>query len=247
MLRCITGGWHVCDPAWSRGWRHEPYSKLYAVRDGTAFYDCGAGERPLRAGQLYLIPGERPHRFRCARRMTVWWLHFTPEDLRLGVQLAALGDLRSWPQRAHPPAWQRLADYGAERPWTTTLAISGLVLGLCAELPVPPARPAERLAPLAAWLAEHALRNPSLAEIAHQAGMSPSQVTRLARREWGEAPHARVLRLRLTNARELLAGSDLTVAAIARRCSFADAPSLSKAFRAWCGEPPDTYRRGLAP
>jgi AraC-like DNA-binding protein len=247
MLRCITGGWHQCDWNWHHDWRHEPDSKLYVVHSGVAWYDCGAGEQPLRAGRIYLIPGERRHRFRCPRRMHLWWLHLRPEDPRLIAQIAGLTRMVDWPQAGREPTWQRLTGYGTERPWPTTLAMTGLVLDLCALLPPPPPRDPQRLEAVASWLTTAALRNPPLDEIARQAALSPSQLTRLAHREWGETPHARVLRLRLDYGRALLAQSDLTVAAIARRCGFADAPTFSKSFRAWQGEPPDAYRRGLEP
>ena len=250
MIDIVTGGWHVCGPEWRGGWRHEPHSKLYVVRRGTADYDCGAGWRTLRPGRIHLIPGDRRHRYRCPRRMELWWLHVLPDDQRIAAQLAALRDLREWPQAGHRPRWTLAEGYVRTRPWPATLALSGLLLDLLADLPPPGPAPSRRLAGVAEWLEQTALRNPPLAEIARQAGLSPSQLTRLARVEWGETPHARVVRLRLQHARALLLTSDLTLAAIARRCAYADAPTFSKAFRARHGQPPDGYRRhqgGQAP
>lgn len=247
MLDLITGGFHVCGPEWRSGWRHESHTKLYVIRRGVGHYDCGAGERELRAGRIYLIPGQRRQRYRCSRRMELWWLHVLPTDQRLMSQLAAEPDLRSWSQARRSPTWRLLDGFFPERAWPSTLAITGLLSDLLSDLPAPATHAEQRLDGVADWLAGAATRNPPLSEIARQAALSPSQLSRVARREWGESPHARVLRLRLMHAQTLLRATELTVAAIARGCGYAGAPTFSKAFRRRHGEAPDAYRRRQGP
>lgn len=246
MLHLVTGGWHHCTPAWDDG-GPQPHCKLYAPASGDAWYDAGAGEQRLHAGRLWLIPGGRTHRWRCPERFDLWWAHLVPTDPGVARLLAAMPDIRSWPMRGRQPVWRALADCFPPRSHGPGLAVIGLVLDLLATLPAPPANPdADRLEPVAAWLQAHALDNPPLARIAREAGLSPAQLVRVARRAWGEAPHARVLRLRLERARELL-DDGLTVAAAARRCAFADAPALTRAFGRRYGLPPAAWRRQRGP
>ena len=247
MIALIKGGWHRCDQSWHSTCSSEPHAKIYVPQRGSAWYDCGAGPRELTPGHLYLIPGDRIHAYRCPQLLELWWVHLQPLEPRLRQRLAALEDLVSFPRAARQPVWELLTDYFQSCSLSATLTLQGWAQSLLGELPnrEPPAE--RRLEAVRTWLEKNALRNPSLAEIAHQAALSPSQLTRLAHREWREAPHALVLRLRIQTARELLFGSDLTVAAVAQRTGFADAPSLSKAFRRLVGKPPDAWRRSSRP
>ena len=247
MLALITGGWHRCDRSWRSDCSSEPHTKLYVPQRGSAWYDCGAGRRELIPGHLYLIPGDRIHAYCCPQLLELWWVHLQPLDPRLKQRLAALDDLVSFSRAGRQPVWELLTDFFRTRPLSATLSLQGWAHSLLGELP-PCEPPAERrLEAVRTWLEQHALRNPSLAEIAKQAALSPSQLTRLAHREWREAPHAFVLRLRIQAARDLLFNSDLTVAAVAQRTGFADAPSLTKAFRRLIGQPPDAWRRSRQP
>jgi len=59
----------------------------------------------------------------------------------------------------------------------------------------------------------------------------------------GETPHQYVLARRMTRARELLLGGDLSAAEVGRRCGFDKPSTFSGAFRAVHELPPDEWRR----
>jgi AraC-like DNA-binding protein len=247
MLELVAGGWHRCDPTWSSARSSEPYTKIYVPQRGAGWYDCGAERHALTPGKLYLIPGDRIHAYHCADVLELWWVHLRPLDPHLRRLLSSLTDLVTFTQADRQPEWEKLTHHFSNRPLSSTLALHGWALGLLSELPPSQDQSERRLDAVRSWIEKHALRNPSLAEMARQAALSPSQFTRLAQREWRESPHALVLRLRIQGARDLLAGSDLTVAAVANRTGFADAPSLTKAFRRHVGQPPDAWRRAVKP
>ncbi|KAE8762891.1 GlxA family transcriptional regulator [Georgenia thermotolerans] len=84
----------------------------------------------------------------------------------------------------------------------------------------------------------------SVGALAGHAGVSPRQLTRLFVEHTGRTPGRYVRRVRAEAAAHLLASTDLTVAAIARRCGLGTAESLRTAFTAEYGVAPSRYRLG---
>lgn len=82
-----------------------------------------------------------------------------------------------------------------------------------------------------------------IADLADQAGLSPSRFRALFARHFGASPRAYGRAARLRRAKELLVASPLSVGEVARRCGFADVHAFSKAFRQVEGMPPSHWRR----
>lgn len=112
--------------------------------------------------------------------------------------------------------------------------------GAAAE-PLPPAVARATAHLRAAW-AQMPLRRVPVAELAAAAHLSPSQLTRVFGDWFGAAPAEVLEQARLDRAEQLLLRSDLTVAAIASACGFADAAHLTHRFRALHGLPPGRFR-----
>ena len=89
------------------------------------------------------------------------------------------------------------------------------------------------------------LRRVGVAEIATAAHVSRGYVNRLFRATFGISASAALERLRCSRAESLLARTDLTIAAIARQCGYADVPHFSHRFSSIHGISPSAYR-GLA-
>lgn len=78
--------------------------------------------------------------------------------------------------------------------------------------------------------------------LARTAGLSRAAFARRFTAEIGEPPLQHLTQWRLALAADLLAGTDLTVAAIASRVGYADPFALSAAFKRRYGLPPGRYR-----
>ena len=78
--------------------------------------------------------------------------------------------------------------------------------------------------------------------LAGRAGVSERHLSRLFLRELGVTPGRFVRRARTEAAAHLLAGTDLTVEAVARRCGFGTAEALRQAFVSAIGVSPSHYR-----
>ncbi len=130
--------------------------------------------------------------------------------------------------------------------------VSTLVSALKAHMLRGPARPSD--IPTSAF-SSHRLhtaigaivRNPeephSLAEMAAQAGVSPSHFCRIFKEATGVSPHQYVMKARLERAQQLLSQSDTPLATIADLLGFTSQSHFTRAFRHFAGKTPGDYRR----
>lgn len=82
----------------------------------------------------------------------------------------------------------------------------------------------------------------SVAEHARRLGMPLTDLRLAVRRLAGRSPKDYVLSIRLNRAKDLLTGSDLPVAAIARRVGYEDAAYFTRIFTRRVGLPPTEFR-----
>ncbi|WP_324650210.1 GlxA family transcriptional regulator [Georgenia sp. H159] len=82
----------------------------------------------------------------------------------------------------------------------------------------------------------------STSALAAHAGVSPRQLSRLFVEHTGRTPGRYVRRARVEAAAHLLASTDLTMAAVARRCGLGTSECLRQAFTAEYGLAPSRYR-----
>lgn len=81
--------------------------------------------------------------------------------------------------------------------------------------------------------------------IAHAVGLSPRHLSRLFVEHTGLTPARYVRRARTDAAAQLIASTDLPLAAVVRRCGFGTVETLRKAFLAEYGMPPARYRESV--
>jgi AraC family transcriptional regulator len=82
-----------------------------------------------------------------------------------------------------------------------------------------------------------------LADVAAEVGLSPFHFARAFRVSMGEPPHRHHLRLRIENARRLLATTSRPVIDIALECGFSAPQAFARAFRRLTGSSPSEYRQ----
>ena len=87
------------------------------------------------------------------------------------------------------------------------------------------------------------LREPILvADLANQAGQSPSHFAKSFMEQTGQSPHKFVMTLRIERAAELLARSDSSLADIAYECGFASQQHMCTVLRRCMGTTPSRFR-----
>jgi len=95
----------------------------------------------------------------------------------------------------------------------------------------------------AAWSPPAPTRPLSLDDLAAGACISTGYLSRLFRHHFGIGPVAAFELLRLAQAATLLVRSNLSVAAVAHDCGFANPYHFSRRFHRVYGQPPGRYRR----
>lgn len=102
-----------------------------------------------------------------------------------------------------------------------------------------------RIERVLAYVAGHFAEPMTVERLAEVAGLSASRFSALFRAHVGSSPMDYVRRVRVDEARRLLADVDLSVKEVARRVGFEDGFHFSKVFRAVDGLPPTRYREAL--
>jgi AraC family transcriptional regulator len=260
--RLGISGWGVATypPGATFGPRRLEDFEFVWLLQGTAEWRYELGSIPLGANSLLLgRPGITDSfiwdRTRPTRHA---YLHF-----ELVGQLPQLPDPARWPLvRTLPdddplrPLLRYLLSLGGHRSGThqqTTQEILGLLLTLFVQGPLPD-HDQQGLPPhldtlvafvRRAWSPPAPTRPLSLQELAAGACLSAGYLSRVFRQHYGVGPVAAFELLRLARAATLLVRSNLSVAAVAHDCGFANPYHFSRRFHRSYGQPPGRYRHAL--
>jgi AraC family transcriptional regulator len=253
MTLAISGaGVAVYPPGATFGPRRLPDFEFVWLLQGTAEWRYDQGTITLGANCLLLgRPGMRDSFvWDLVRPTRHAYLHF-----RLVGRLPGLPDPALWPLvRRLPdddplrPLLRYLLRVGEDR---STAEVLRLLLTLFVRGPLPDPDD-QRLPPPLEGLLEHLRRAWSppaptrplpLRELAAAACISAGYLSRLFRHHYGIGPVAAVELLRLARAATLLIRSNLSVAAVAGDCGFANPYHFSRRFQRVYGQPPGRYRR----
>ena len=93
------------------------------------------------------------------------------------------------------------------------------------------------------FIRENACDGITVHDVVRAADMSRSSLERRIRSLLGRSPHDEILRVRLEQARQLLARTDLSLEAVAQRCGFQTPQYFSTAFRRESQLTPGAYRK----
>ena len=92
------------------------------------------------------------------------------------------------------------------------------------------------------YIQENFHKNITIKELANNVSLSPSYFLKMFKKNANTTPTEYIISIRLSNAKQLLIESNLTVAQIAELCGFNDASYFSYYFRRRFGMKPSEYR-----
>ncbi len=157
-----------------------------------------------------------------------------------------------------PPPLSSVILNGKRTGWLAAEALTRLLAGEevpgCV-LPVPPLGIATRqstdtlavadpqLARALRFIREHACDGIGVADIIHHAPMARRSLENRMRNTIGRSPNGEILRVKLARARQLLAGTELSLAEVASRCGFRYSEYFSVVFKRETGVTAGEYRR----
>ncbi|MFT3691006.1 helix-turn-helix domain-containing protein [Paenirhodobacter sp.] len=248
-----------CERIWDRArlhdWRIAPHrhlemAQVFFMRRGEARVRVDGAATTLGDGDFQFIPARSVHDFLIGQGS---------EGLVLSFPLAVVSGLPPGPFHGAADAravvlMDQLAEtFGGTGAFRAPLlvALAQAVLAAVAEVA---ARRAEAVEPLALrrmrdfdqLLTLHLAQGWGAAEFASALGITPGHLNRICRAATGTHATRHIETARMTEARRLLAFTQLAVAEIGYRLGFQDPPYFSRRFRAVTGETPSAYRARFA-
>ncbi|WP_344480428.1 AraC family transcriptional regulator [Glycomyces endophyticus] len=204
-------------------------------------------------GGVVLIPADLPHAYGAAEDdpWTLWWFHFTgtdAPDLARAARTAAGGRVTHLRDPAPVASLVSQVIDALDSGLTVSAMVhaSGAAWHALAHVIATGRRsPGSNLSPLeraVQHLQETTPRRTPVTALASMVGMSQSQLSSLFRTQLGVSPLQYQVQLRMARARELLDGTDLPVAAIARETGYDDQLYFSRQFNRQHGMTPTAYR-----
>jgi AraC-like DNA-binding protein len=226
---------------------------LLVCTDGTGWCRTEEGRFAVSRGGVVLLPADRPHAYAASQDdpWTLWWFHFTgadAADLVRTAQTAAGGrvtHLRD-PAPVASLVSQVIDALDAGVTPSALIRATGAAWHVLTQViatgrrePGPNSNPFERAVE---HLRATAPRRTSVSALASMVGLSASQLSTLFREHLGVAPLQFQIQLRMTRARELLDGTELSIAAIARETGYDDQMYFSRQFTRFHRMSPTGYR-----
>lgn len=227
---------------------------IHCVSAGQGVFVCGATERLLRQGDLFLIEPGQLVSYR-ADPLTPWvysWVGFNGTDARRLVTLAGFSEQKTVIHSSEPEETirrlRRIADVSGNTAAADAEMVGELLLFLAHLIRMNTDRTAD---PRHQSYVSNALRfiqykyayDIGVNDIARYVGISRSQLYRAFLQDFGISPHVYLQRYRINEACSLLRAAALSVAEVAGSVGFNDPLYFSRVFRAVKGCTPSQYRQ----
>ena len=261
----LNGGFYRCGTHWNKTTsKIDRCYKLYFPVAGGASLVLDGTEHELRAGNAYFLSGFHFDRQSCDDFMDVYWIHFVPESVKVGMMMALCPPICRWD--AEKLLWAKEIYCGIDRifrespqpdrqtPVETsiplTMEVHGLIQHLVgdllsknriADVGVDPAAYAKMEVSIK-FMDANFLESPSLEEISKLSFLAPNYFHRLFSNTFGMSPFRYMLERRMNLAKRMLSSSWLTVKEISGRCGYGSEFHFSRAFGRHFGMSPSKYR-----
>ena len=251
---------------------NEKLLRLYIPISGEAVVRIGKKDFGMHPGNVYLFSGSTVNMQRYTGNFEHFWLHILPQSLHLRYLLIWKFVIHIWPagkiayteelvESMRKFATQRKAFINAN-PYKHTgspvffaneayqFKLHSLISYLIGDLlenqnlHVSPKEQntLERLRPAIDYMDENYINSPPLDAVSEKNFMTPSHFHKVFVKCFSLSPYRYMLLKRLSDAKELLLGSDLSIKEIAKRTGYANNFYFSKVFKDEFGISPKKFR-----
>ena len=238
---------------WTTGCRHDYYLQLI----DTGELSCGAVGEEYRflPGEFIVHPPEYPYRYGLTeeRELGYYWAHFTGSYAKTllannGIvpgKVYRLNDgIPASLRRTFGEMFHEFMMHGRGYEDLCAAKLTAVLVELGRSAVGDGIGREKRFADLLEYIHRHYTEDLCIAELAESEHLSVSRFREVFRRTFGCAPSEYIIGLRLRHARDLLAGTDLTIAEIAEMCGYSDELYFMRLFRKKTGMSARTYRLG---
>lgn len=226
------------------------YHILY-VAHGSAVCDYQAHEITVHKGEFVLYPPNVKQRYSFPQGATVitMWIHFTgraAEEILNELELVGGVYKAPFPDDAEFNFKKLITSHAMTSP-KHSIAAKGYLIELLASLSPkgacsPPMLYNDAVSKMLEYINLNWQARISVYKLAKAVGLSPSRAAHLFSETLGESMHHYINRIKLSNAKDLLMNTDMTVSEISAMIGFADPLYFSRAFKSVYGSSPRKIR-----
>lgn len=226
---------------------------VFYTLGGAGLIQQGGQTILLTKGQALLMDCRTPQSYGTAPERNHWyhlWAHVDGSGVAQVAQRLGLPRLSpiELPLSRVQPYFSTLFDYLGDETVEMRARTGVAVHAIMAELLIASAQPVsssgvDAVAIACAHIDAHLADRVTLEDLASITSVSPSHLIRLFKRQMDTTPHDYLLRRRITRAKELLAETTLTSAAIAAQVGFNSESNFSYRFSKMVGQSPRAYRQ----
>ncbi len=240
---------------WTTGCRHDYYLQLMDAGE----LACGmAGEEYRFApGEFIVHPPEHPYRYGLPedREMGYYWAHFTGNYVETLLRNNGIvpgrvyrmnEEISASVRRTFGEMFHEFILHGRGYEDLCAAKLTAVLVELGRSASGDGVGRETRFADLLEYIHRHYTEELCIAELAESEHLSVSRFREVFRRTFGCAPSEYIIGLRLQHARDLLTGTDLTIAEIAEMCGYSDELYFMRLFRKKTGMSARMYRLGHA-
>ncbi|NOU67260.1 helix-turn-helix domain-containing protein [Paenibacillus sp. LMG 31461] len=225
-----------------------PCWTLFAVEEGSFFYEIRTEQGEARFGDLVLCPPRTVFRRKTIEPLTFHFIQFIGES-HLEHEAAWKGKLsvQDLPRLTSSYRYLRsMQGWDEESTQHKLHLVNDLFRIVQMENLIKESSPATiidgDMDQARGFLTDHAFGNLSMLELATSLGLTPVQFTRRFRKAFAQTPTEFINDLRLTRAKHLLENTTFTLDMIAAQCGYENGFYLSRVFTQKIGKAPSLYR-----
>lgn len=254
---------------------HSDFSELVIVLEGNAEHLVGNEKYPISKGEVFVINKDTEHGYNSASNFKICNIMFKPEIMlekifnikqTAGFQALFVVEPQYLQSKrfcsrlrlnAHDFAEvKRMTEYMLDEynckddGWQTVVYTQ--FLQLCVTLSKiyqknsnSTDREVMRLSRAIAYIEKNFCEDISAARLASECGYSERQLSRLFKLTFSQTPTQYITGLRMQKARQMLAGSEMSIGEISWSCGYDDQNYFSRIFKKYTGTAPTKYREKL--
>ena len=235
------------------GCRHDYYLQLMDVGEMTG--GAVGEEYSFRAGEFIVRPPEMPYRYGLEHdgETGYYWAHFTGNHVETllanngivpGKVYRLTEEIPSSVRRTFGEMFREFMIHGRGYEDLCAAKLTAVLVELGRSVSDGGTGRETRFAGLLEYIHRHYTEDLCIAELAESEHLSVSRFREVFRRTFGCAPSEYIIGLRLQHARDLLSGTNLTIAEIAEMCGYGDELYFMRLFRKKTGMSARMYRLG---
>jgi AraC-like DNA-binding protein len=223
---------------------------FFYIRSGKMHFDYRGQSFAAQAGDIVLLDCKHRQRYYTEEKTEFYWFHFHGNESQAyfdrlyesgGILFQGLCSFERYFSQIHSnlkqnPVVDDIISVNIHRMLALLVSFRSMVIDL-----------SEPVAAAKAYIEQHYRENILVDDIAGCTSLSKYHFARIFRKEMGCGPHAYLMRVRITEAKQKLLDTEDSIEEIAYECAFCSPANFTRTFKKAEGMTPLAFRRRIRP